>query len=292
MRLAFLVPAPDFAEEWRWAFDAEAAALVAGGVEVDPIPWTEAGQLAGYDLILPLVVWGYFERPGEWFELLDRLETSDIPVINPPSVLRWSSDKAYLAELGQRGVPTVPTVAVSALAAADVERARQRFGTDTIILKPPVSGGAFHTYRLGPGEAAPEHRLGLPAILQPFLPAIGSGGEYSLMLFDGVLSHTVLKRPRPGDFRVQPHLGGTTEPCQAPDGAEAIARAALAAAPDRATYARVDLIRDDDCELKIMELELVEPALFLDLAPDRGAAFTRSILRAAEAAREQPLPDR
>ncbi|MBA2771894.1 MAG: hypothetical protein H0U34_07770 [Sphingomonas sp.] len=292
MRLAFLVPAPDFAEEWRWAFDAEAAALVAGGAEVDAIPWTEAHQLTGYDLILPLVAWGYFERPGEWFDLLDRLEASDIPVINPPSVLRWSSDKAYLAELGALGVPTVPTIAVRSLAASDVDRARERFATQTIITKPPVSGGAFHTYRLMPGEPPPKSRLGLPAILQPFIQAIGTAGEYSLMLFDGVLSHSVLKRPRPGDFRVQPHLGGTSEPCNAPDGAEAIALAALAAAPGRATYARVDLIRDDDGELRIMELELVEPALFLDLAPDRGAAFTRSILRAAGGACKQPLPDR
>lgn len=282
MRLAFLVPAPDFSEEWRWAFDAEAAALIAGGVQVDPIAWTEAHELAGYDLILPLVAWGYFERPREWFALLDRLEASDIAVINPPSVLRWSSDKAYLAELGGRGVPTVPTMAVRSFAAADVDQARERFGTQTIIAKPPISAGAFHTYRLLPGEAAPESRVGLPMILQPFIETIASAGEYSLMFFDGVLSHSVVKRPRPGDFRVQPHLGGTTQLCQAPDGAEAIALAALAAAPDRATYARVDLIHGDDGQLRIMELELVEPALFLDLAPDRGTAFTRSILRGAE----------
>lgn len=286
MRLAFLVPAPDFAEEWRWAFDAEAAALIAGGIHVDPIAWTEAHELAGYDLILPLVAWGYFERPREWFALLDRLEASDIAVINPSSLLRWSSDKAYLAELGGRGVPTVPTMAVRSLAADDIDQAREHFRTQTIIAKPPISAGAFNTYRLLPGEAAPASRLGLPMILQPFIETIASAGEYSLMFFDGVLSHSVVKRPRPGDFRVQPHLGGTTQLCQAPDGAEAIALAALAAAPDRATYARVDLIHDDDGQLRIMELELVEPALFLDLAPDQGAAFTRSILRAAERLRQ------
>lgn len=285
MRLAFLVPAPDFAEDWRWAFDAEAAALVAGGARVDAIPWTEAHALAGYDLILPLVAWGYFERPDEWFELLDRLEAKDGAVINPPALLRWSSDKAYLAELGARGVPTVPTLAVRTLCGADVDRARERFKTQSIIVKPPMSGGAFHTYLLLPGEPPPKSRLGLPAILQPFIHTIGTDGEYSLILFDGVLSHCVLKLPKPGEFRVQPHLGGTAQLCEAPEGAEAIALAALAAAPGHATYARVDLIRDDQGELRVMELELVEPALFLDLAPDRGAAFTRSILRAAGEAR-------
>ena len=281
MRLAFLVPAPDFAEDWRWAFDAEAEALVAGGVEVDPIPWTEVRDISGYDLVLPLVAWGYFERPREWFALLDRLQADGAPVANPPSVLRWSSDKAYLAELGERGVPTVPTIAVPSLTAADLDDAREALAADTIIVKPPVSAGAFNTFRLAASEGVPDQLLGQPTIIQPFIEAIQTAGEYSLMLFDGVLSHSVLKRPRSGDFRVQPHLGGTTEPCEAPDGAEAIAQAALAAAPDRTTYARVDIIRDDAGTLRIMELELVEPALFLHLAPDRGAAFTLAVRRAA-----------
>ncbi len=90
MKLAFLVPAPDYADEWRWAFDAEAAALVAGGIEVDPVPWTEAGDLASYDLVLPLVVWGYHERPVDWFGFLDRVACEQLPMVNPPALLRWS----------------------------------------------------------------------------------------------------------------------------------------------------------------------------------------------------------
>ena len=239
--------------------------------------------------MLPLVTWGYFERPREWFAFLDRLEAERLPVINPPALLKWSSDKAYLAELGERGVPTVPTLAVEKLGAAELEQARERFETETLIVKPPVSAGAFNTYRLAPGDLPPAALEGRPAIVQPFIEAIATSGEYSLMLFDGVFSHAVVKRPKSGDFRVQPHLGGTTAQCAPPEGAEALARAALAAAPVEATYARVDIIRDDSGDLRIMELELVEPALFLDLAPDAGAAFTRSIVGAAERLREQPL---
>ncbi len=80
LKLAFLVPAPDYADEWRWAFDAEAAALIAGGIDVDPVPWTEAGDLGGYDLVLPLVVWGYHERPAEWLAFLDRIRREQLPV--------------------------------------------------------------------------------------------------------------------------------------------------------------------------------------------------------------------
>jgi len=107
---------------------------------------------------------------------------------------------------------------------------------------------------------------------------ISRTGEFSLMLFDGEFSHAVVKRPKSGDFRVQEHLGGVTLPSAAPPGSIELARAALAAAPAKATYARVDIVPDDEGTLRIMELELIEPALFLEHAPDKGAAFTRAIL--------------
>jgi glutathione synthase/RimK-type ligase-like ATP-grasp enzyme len=108
-----------------------------------------------------------------------------------------------------------------------------------------------------------------------------SQGEYSLILFDGALSHAVVKRPKAGDFRVQPHLGGVTERCDPPPGGEALAQVALAQAPAEAVYARVDMIADNDGRLMIIELELVEPALFLNEAPEGGARFAAAIRAAA-----------
>ena len=104
------------------------------------------------------------------------------------------------------------------------------------------------------------------------------------MLFDGQFSHAVVKGPKSGEFRVQPHLGGVTLPSEAPPGGVELARQALAAAPAKATYARVDIVPDDDGVLRIMELELIEPALFLDHAADGGGAFTRSVLNAVRTA--------
>jgi glutathione synthase/RimK-type ligase-like ATP-grasp enzyme len=140
------------------------------------------------------------------------------------------------------------------------------------------------THRLGPKDDLPPESRRKPMIVQPLIEEIARTGEFSLMLFDGELSHTVIKRPKSGDFRVQPHLGGVTLPSKAPAGAETLARQALAAAPAKASYARVDIIPDDTGVLRIMELELIEPALYLDHAPDRGAAFTRAILSAARKA--------
>src|SRR4029078_13535129 len=104
------------------------------------------------------------------------------------------------------------------------------------------------------------------------------------MLFAGELSHAVVKRPKSGDFRVQPHYGGVTLPTTAPTGADRLATQAPAAAPAKAIYARVDIVPDDEGTLRIMELELIEPALFLDHAPDGGADFRSAILTSARKA--------
>ena len=279
MRIAVLVPAPAYPEPWRWAYDLEAEALARTGASVEPIAWTETNELTRFDLILPLVAWGYHLDYQRWLDLLSHADQQHLPFINPPVLLRWNSDKAYLAELGEEGVPTVPTMAVEAASDADLEEARARFMTDWLVIKPPVSASAFGAHRLGPGDDLPWESRRKPMIIQPLIEEIGRTGEFSLMLFAGEYSHAVVKLPRPGDFRVQPYHGGETRPCAyPPDGAIELAKAALAVAPAPATYARVDIIPDDEGTLRIMELELIEPALFLDHAADEGMAFTRSIL--------------
>jgi glutathione synthase/RimK-type ligase-like ATP-grasp enzyme len=284
MRIAMLVPAPDYPEPWRWAFDVEADVLRARGAQVEAIAWTEVNDVSGFDLVLSLVAWGYHLDYARWLAFLNRAEGERWPLFNPAPLLRWNSDKAYLAELADAGVPTVPTLAVESCCDADLAEARQQFGSDWLVIKPPVSASATGTHRLGPGDDIPAESRGRPMIIQPLIEEIAKTGEFSLMLFDGEFSHAVVKRPGPGDFRVQPHLGGVTLPSDAPAGAEQLAKLALAAAPAPATYARVDIVPDDEGVLRIMELELIEPALFLDHAPDGGAAFSRAILSAARKA--------
>ena len=288
LRAAVLVPAPGYPEPWRWAYDVEAEALERGGIAVEPRAWTEPGDLSGFDRVLPLVVWGYHERYDEWLALLDRIERDALPCANPVPLLRWNSDKVYLAELSARNVPTVPTFAVDSLDEHALAEARARFECLSLVVKPPVSAAATGTYLIGEHDSLPAPAIGKRMLIQPFLASIAAEGEYSLMLFDGVFSHAIVKRPKAGDFRVQPHLGGTEVPCAAPLGAIELAQAALAAAPAEAIYARVDMIADDEGALRIMELELIEPSLWLQHAPDQGAAFASAVQRAVE----QPLAQR
>jgi glutathione synthase/RimK-type ligase-like ATP-grasp enzyme len=275
-----LVPDPVYPEPWAWAFHVEAEALRAGGFQVSARPWTAPGDLASFDAVLPLVVWGYHERYDEWLALLGRLGTDDTPCINPPALLRWNGDKAYLAELDAKGIPTVHTIAVEALDEHGLREARDRFGCERLVVKPPVSASATGTHLLKPDDLVPAEVAGRRMLVQPFMASIAATGEYSLMLFAGRFGHAILKTPKSGDFRVQPHLGGSERPCEAPAGGVELARAALAAAPAEAVYARVDMVADDAGTLRIMELELIEPALWLQHAPDKGAAFASAIREA------------
>lgn len=284
MRVACLVPDPDYPADWRWAYDAEAGALIEAGIAVEPVPWTDPRDLAEFDLILPLVAWGYHQRYANWLAFLDRLDRERLPVANAASVLRWNSDKAYLAELGEKDVATVPTLVVDNLDERSLAAARTRFGCSELVVKPPVSASAYGTFRLQESDAFPETVRGWPMMVQPWVAGILDRGEYSLMLFDGEFSHAVSKVPKTGEFRVQPEYGGIIQQCDPPPGSRELARAALAAAPALPTYARVDIVVGGAGELLIMELELIEPALFLDHAPESGAAFARAAMSVAERA--------
>ena len=118
------------------------------------------------------------------------------------------------------------------------------------------------------------------AMIQPFLPSVSGEGEISLLHFDGVFSHAVGKVAKAGDFRVQPQFGSTIGPITPPPVALDVAQAVLAAAPGRLTYCRVDLIRHPDGTLRVMELEAIEPDLFLEHAPEAGAVFAAAVKRA------------
>jgi len=150
-----LVPDPLYPEPFAWAFHVEADALRAGGFEVTARPWTAVGDLTPFDAVLPLVAWGYHERYNEWLALLGRIESEGVCCINPPAILRWNSDKAYLAEMDAGGVPTVHTIAVDALDEHALREARDRFACERLVVKPPISASATGTFLLGPNDTVP-----------------------------------------------------------------------------------------------------------------------------------------
>ena len=280
MRIAILTPDPaDPARAGRWdqVFARMADPLAAAGMTVDGPAWTDAGDLGGYDLVLPLTVWGYHRAGARWADQVSAWETAGVRLQNPASVLRWNADKGYLSRLAERGAPVPDTVLVERVTPEAMADAAAAFGTDRLVAKPRVSASAYQTLRWSPGEPLDAGPTG-PALIQPYLPAIEQQGELSMFFLGGRYNHAVRKVPRSGDFRVQPEYQGVitaTDP--APD-EQAAAQAILAVVEEPLLYARVDLVRGLDDRPVLMELELVEPDLYLGHAPDRGERFVEAVL--------------
>jgi glutathione synthase/RimK-type ligase-like ATP-grasp enzyme len=249
------------------------------GHEAQVVVWYEERDWTPFDLVVVRSTWDYFDRLEEfldWVDLVDR----DSRIINSPSVIRWNAHKGYLAELGAKGVRVLPSLSLPQGGADAAERMRAT-GWGEVVIKPAVDGGARMALKADAGDArAAEHLSRLvesgDAIVQPYAPGVEQG-EVSMFFFGGELSHAVRKVPRAGDYRVQAMHGGA-EMHHEPSEAEIdLARSAMALAPDRLAYARVDCI-DVDGEPTLMELELVEPDLLLRMSPGSHERFVDAVL--------------
>ena len=283
-RIAVLTPDPadsSYAGQWPGVLERLADALSTGGITAEAAPWTDhvedASGLTGYPLVLPLIVWGYHRDHARWMHACATWAAAGVQMLNPPSVIGWNSDKSYLGRLADKGVATLPTVWVDGANQADVDAAFGRFGTEVVIVKPRVSGGAWKTLRLSRGDqltGAPDG----PAMIQPYLPSIEPGGETSLLFFGGRLSHVVNKRPVAGEFRIQVQFGGQYQALpEPPAGALALAEKTLAAIGEDLLYARIDMARGTDGGWLLMEAELIEPDFYLGSAPEGGARFAAAV---------------
>jgi hypothetical protein len=251
--------------------------LRAAGVSVEGPAWTEAQALASYDLVLPMTVWGYHRAGEGWTRAVQGWEAAGVRLRNPGPVLRWNADKAYLGRMADQGAPVAPVLFVDRLTPEAMEAAMAHFGCRRLVAKPRMSASAHRTLRWSPGEpldAGPEG----PAILQPYLPSVETEGEISLIFLGGVFSHAVRKRPRAGDFRVQPEYEGVAAAGHPSPAESAAAEAVLKLVDEPLLYARVDLVHGLDGAPVLMELELIEPDLFLDYAPRGRLAFADAVL--------------
>jgi glutathione synthase/RimK-type ligase-like ATP-grasp enzyme len=202
-------------------------------------------------------------------------------LVNPVEVLEWNSHKRYLLELADAGVAVVPTTLVPRGALASDQRESLDRHDGEVVIKPAVSVGAVGTARvMATSSEAATHLAELAGtgdvLIQPFEPAV-LAGEMSLLYFGGRLSHAVRKVPAAGDFRVQSEYGGTVLPHVVSPEERAVADAALAVVPSAVTYARVDLVATTSGPA-IMELELVEPELFLRADDGAAARFAEHLI--------------
>jgi glutathione synthase/RimK-type ligase-like ATP-grasp enzyme len=253
-------------------------ALAAAGVRADVVDWDDPEvDWAAYERVVIRSTWDYPERLSEFTAWLDRV-AAVTDLRNPPAVVRWSLDKRYLAGLDRAGVPIVPTLFLEPGMQPD-------FPADSFVVKPAVGAGSRDASSYGPDQrdlaAAHVDRLhgrGVTVLVQPLLASVEADGEWPMVFLGGEFSHAAGKRvalPR-GGLVEGLFAEETNEPYEPDDEQLSVARAALAVVTARlgeTTYARIDLVRDDENRSCVMEVELVEPSLFLAQAPGAARRF-------------------
>ena len=262
-------------------------ALAALGIAAEPVVWdNRAAGWNGFDAVVVRSCWDYHLRVGRFLDWLAAVESQGVPVINPSTLLRWNADKRYLLDLAARGISIVPTRVVAHGDRVTLAQLLDQLGIEQAVVKPAVSASAHATWRTSRLAAeTDENRFRAlvaagDVLVQPLVREVAEAGEWSLICFGGEASHAVLKRPAPGDWRVQGELGGTAEIREAPASLlESAGRVLAAARAEACTYARVDGCLVDG-RFTLMELELIEPQLYLGLEPHAAGRFARAIAAA------------
>lgn len=260
-----------------------ADALSELGLSSERIDWSRPGvDWSKFRCAVFRTTWDYFDRYAEFSAWLNRI-SQQTRVLNDLSLIRWNIDKHYLNDLSARGVNVVSSHFFERGQVVDLKSIMLENGWHEGIIKPCVSGAARHTYRI---DAATTDSINKQVnellnaegmILQPFQADVLLNGETSLMVFDGRFTHAVKKIPRMGDFRVQDDHGGTVSRHTATADEIAFAEQAIKACPLPPIYGRVDVVRDNQGQLAIMELELIEPELWLREYPPAATAFAQAI---------------
>jgi glutathione synthase/RimK-type ligase-like ATP-grasp enzyme len=258
------------------------------GISHELIAWSDPDvDWSRFTHVLIKSTWDYFDYYPEFLAWLDKLEALGTSVLNPVGTLRWNSSKNYLLELKAKGYPCVAGQILPKGTATTLEALHDALEFETLVVKPLVSGGAKNTLKItrGAGKELEDKIASLlqeeDFLVQPYIPEIVAVGEYSLIFFNGVFSHAVLKSPAVDDFRVQHYYGGTIQEITPDSKMLASAQALVASFAKDSLYARVDGVVIDGV-FHLMELELIEPYLFLGLSekaiPNYKAALQKRLL--------------
>ncbi|QPH39288.1 ATP-grasp domain-containing protein [Pedobacter endophyticus] len=257
--------------------------LKSKGLDIEMVIWNDRSvNWENYSVAILKSPWDYFDLISDFYEWLDLLEQKNIKLLNPVSIVRWNADKHYLAEIADAGLKIIPCHFISKGEKVDLKQFFQKFEANRLIVKPCISGGAKNTFKVTP-ENVDEINTKLSKLLidedyiiQPFLNEILEEGEWSFVFFNGVYSHSLVKQAKKGDFRVQPAHGGSVHPQQPANDLIQTAQAYVDQFAKNCLYARVDGTFVNN-QFLLMELELIEPFLFLNTHPNNYENYFRAL---------------
>ena len=262
--------------------------LQAKGLNIQKVIWNDPNtNWENYQLAILKSPWDYFDLIEQFHQWLSLLEDKKVKLLNPIDVVRWNTHKHYLKEIQQAGLKITPSIFLERDEKIDFNVFFEEFQTKKLIVKPCVSGGAKNTFKVTATNAKEiEEKLTdliktEDFIIQPFLPEILESGEWSFIFFNGVYSHALIKQAKRGDFRVQPAHGGSVHP-QNPD-QKLIETAAIYVRQfaENCLYARVDGVFVNG-DFLLMELELIEPFLFLNTDQQNYERYYKALTELTE----------
>ena len=292
-RIAYLLsadvaPGRENRREDAWEVESELSALSQSarraGLTLFPEVWDEPTDWASYDAAVVRAVWDYTKKSETFLPEMEGI-AKETRLLNPVDTLRRNMQKTYLMDLADKGVPCLPTVRADSADATSINAAFEDLDTDEVVVKPVVGACSWRQARIKQGESLPgADDLPLDqCLIQPYMSAVAEEGEVTLIFYNGQLSHGLLKRPKDGDYRTQ-SLFGATEVSLRPNFSQIeAAQNALEAWGEELLYARVDLVRGPGGQWLVMELELIEPYLYLPFAEDGADAAADRFTKALEA---------
>lgn len=249
--------------------------LKEAGFGLEAVSWDAAGvDWARYAGVVIGTTWDYWDRQAEFLQTLESI-SAVVPLFNTAELVRWNSHKGYLRELTERGARTIPTLWVDEVTPSHVADGFPALGSDDVVWKRQVGAGASGQHRLSPRDDVPPMPHAMMA--QPFLPTIQTEGELSFIYIDGEFCHALLKRAAQGDYRIQSAYGGVEEAITPDHRDRAAANAVLAMLDTLPLYARVDMVRNGEGDLLLMELELIEPFLYPLQGPELGPRMAAAL---------------
>lgn len=259
--------------------------LKEAGLSSVRIDWARGDvDWSAFKCVVFRTTWDYYERISEFNEWLGKVQKETI-LLNDASLIRWNLDKHYLADLLHLGIPVVRSEFIEKGSSVNLHQLLEEEGLDEGIIKPCISGAARHTYRFSHKNAKSiqpviDHLLtGESLIFQPFVRDVIETGEDTLIVMDGRYTHAVRKVAKPGDFRVQDDHGGTVHSYNPTKKQIDLAERAIAACNPSPVYGRADMVRDNNGDWAIMELELIEPELWLRFHPPAAKTFADAIAK-------------
>jgi glutathione synthase/RimK-type ligase-like ATP-grasp enzyme len=260
-------------------------ALARAGVDAEPAVWSDDAVIwETFDGVVIRSCWDYHRRVAEFVSWLERLDASRLPVWNPVPLVQWNANKRYLLDLEARGVGALATRIVPRGAVHEIDAAFAEAGTSRVVIKPAVSASGYETHAFSTPLSVDDREIverivnAGDVLVQPFAEEIPRDGELSFTFIDGSFSHAAIKRATGDEFRVQTEHGGSVAPIAGDPRLIEQAARALTVLPEIPLYARVDGI-DRGGAFLLMELELIEPNLFLGLGAGAADRFATALAR-------------